>query len=200
MGIRPVHFAIVVLLVPASAGASGHNFDVSAGWSRIGTDVTNSAALASVHSGSVGTAGDDVNTSKVYGWHFVAARTFHRYKLWGVAADVSGHFHEDNDDRSPSRRPIQQLTFMLGPRWETPPCLGKGIARVMLHALPFGFRLDNQDSGGTAMVAALGASLELKRHSTPSGIGLGVTYDRFWVTGSGGQNRFSVLLTRRFID
>lgn len=200
MRIRPFHFAIAVLFVPVFAQASGHNFDVSAGVSLIGTNATDSAPVAFAHSGSLAAVGDTANEPTLYGWHFVVARTFHAYKLWGVAADLSGHFLESDGDGSPSRRSIQQITFMLGPRWETPPRWGKGKARIMLHALPLGFRLDNQDSSSTAIVAALGASAEFKLHSTPSGIGLGVTYDRLFVKGSAGQNRVSILLTRRFMD
>jgi len=201
MRIRPVHLAIVALLVPASARASGHNFDISGGFSRIGTDAVGSGATAFAHSGSLGTSGEDADEPTLYGWHFVVARTFHKYKLWGVAADASGHFLEaHHHEERPAERSIQQITFMLGPRWETPPRWGKGIARLMVHALPLGFRLDNQDSSSTAIVAGFGGSLEFKLHSTVSGIGLSFAYDRFVVANSGDQNRWSILVVRRFVD
>jgi hypothetical protein len=78
--------------------------------------------------------------------------------------------------------------------------MGKGIARLMVHALPLGFRLDNQDSSSTAIVASFGGTLEVKRHSTVSGPGVGFGYDRFVVANSADQNRWSILVTWRFID
>ena len=199
MRIRASCLVLVVLLIPAWGRASGHNFDLAAGGSRVGAKANPSPASAgSKNFAAKSTSEPSKDEPTLYGWHFAVARTFHTRKVYAVVADVSGHFYEHGYTNILKRRSLQQITFMLGPRWESPSLWGKG--RVMLHALPFGFRFDNQDNSRTAVLAAVGASCEWKLHTGHSGMGFRAIYDRLLVKDSGPQNRFSLVVTRRFAD
>jgi hypothetical protein len=198
MDVRRYCLAAALLFLPCSAHASGHNFDAAAGFSKVGVK-KNTAQAALTGTKSISGADDD--DVSVYGWHGVGALTFHSknpgphgdfWRKVAVVGDVSGHFIQSDNGGLPD---LQQIVFLLGPRFEIP-FFEKKVS-VMLQFLPFGFRLGNDDQ--TAVVASGGASVDTK--TGISGLRFRLVYDRLIIRGPlKGQGRISALLTHRFGD
>jgi hypothetical protein len=208
---------VAVLLTPVWAHASGHNYDVSVGATAAGARVRGTSS-STASTASVESAGKSASVTSIrdlldallggppkdehaYGWHIMAAKTGGKGKVWAAAIDVTGHIGPKITDAAGDTKRFQQVTFMIGPRWEAPQKLGK--MRVMLHAFPFGFRFDNQTGSTTASVTAVGLTAMFKFHyddDHESGWGTGVVYDHLFIWNQHPQDRLSAIATFRIAN
>jgi hypothetical protein len=208
MDVRRSLVVILALLVPATAYASGHNFDVAFGGSLLALDSSSEtaptgAARQGIASASVTGPSDTHDKLHVLGWQVVAAHTLHNHRKWAIVGDMSGNFWVLDKPTSPQGKSasqqdkpeLQQITFMFGPRYESSAKRGT----FLFHALPFGFRFDNQDSRTMTLAAALGGSFEWKVKSyEKSGMAFRAGYDRLLLYRAKAQNRFSLTALFRY--